>query len=139
MIFEPSQIFNALIGGALIGLSASMMLLLKGRVTGISGIFSGAFSFKSENYWKVFFIIGLVIGGVGLQVLRPGSFDSSLNLSSYRIIAAGFLVGLGTRLGSGCTSGHGVCGVSRLSIRSIAATACFISFGVLTVFIFGVS
>ena len=139
MIFEPSQIFNALVGGALIGLSASTMLLLKGRVTGISGIFSGALSLKKDDLWKLFFVLGLLAGGLFLQFVRPSSFDITLDLSMPRIIVAGLLVGFGTRLGSGCTSGHGVCGVSRFSKRSIVATLCFIISGVLTVSLFGVS
>lgn len=139
MIFELNQIINAIIGGVLIGLSASMMLYLKGRVTGISGIFAGVLSFNKENIWKLFFIIGLLLGGLILQILRPSSFNITLNLDPLRVIAAGVLVGFGTRLGSGCTSGHGVCGISRMSMRSMAATVCFMSFGVLTVFIFGVT
>jgi len=139
MVFEPTQIIQAAIGGALIGLSASIMLLLNGRVTGISGIFAGAFTLSKENYWKLFFITGLISGGLALQFFRPISFSIDLSLSNSRIIAAGFLVGLGTRLGSGCTSGHGVCGISRFSNRSIVATLVFMASGVLTVFIFGVS
>lgn len=139
MIFESTQIFNALIGGVLIGLSATIMFLFKGRITGVSGIFSGAFSFKAYDLWKVFFIFGLLGGGFLLQAFRPESFYISLNTPMTRVIIAGVLVGFGTRLGSGCTSGHGVCGISRLSKRSILATLCFIGSGVLTVLFFGVS
>ena len=138
MIFDTTQIINAALGGVLIGISASFMLLLKGRVTGISGIFYGAFTLKKENYWKLLFVLGLLLGGLCLQILRPSNFDISLNLGLSRIITAGFLVGLGTHLGSGCTSGHGVCGISRFSKRSIIATFSFMAAGIITVLVFGV-
>lgn len=139
MTFEISQIINATLGGMLIGLSASLMLLLKGRVTGISGIFYDSFKPNKENLWKPIFILGLLLGGFVLQVFYPSSFNISLNLGTSRIVVAGLLVGFGTKLGSGCTSGHGVCGISRFSKRSLVATASFIFAGIITVSVFGVS
>jgi uncharacterized membrane protein YedE/YeeE len=139
MIFETSQIINATLGGMLIGLSASLMLILKGRVTGISGIFYDSFTPSKENMWKPVFVLGLLLGGFTLKFFYPSSFDISLNLSTTRVIVAGLLVGFGTKLGSGCTSGHGVCGISRFSKRSLIATVSFISAGIITVLVFGVS
>jgi uncharacterized membrane protein YedE/YeeE len=137
MIIDSSQITNALMGGILIGVSASLMLIVQGRIAGISGIFSGALNLDKENLWRIFFILGLVLGGFALSFFYPESLEITLNLSPNRIIFAGLLVGFGTRLGSGCTSGHGVCGISRFSLRSIVATLIFISAGVATVYIFG--
>lgn len=139
MTIDISQIINATLGGVLIGLSASLMLVLKGRVTGISGIFYDTFFFKKEHLWKLFFILGLLLGGLLLRVLLPSSFNMGLDLSAVRVVVAGVLVGFGTKLGSGCTSGHGVCGISRFSIRSILATLCFMASGIATVLVFGVS
>lgn len=129
---------EALIGGAIIGLAVSLMLLFNGRVTGISGIVSGALSItKSDFSWRFLFILGLITGGVILRFIHPESFQSlSQNMSYYDYALAGFLVGFGTVLGNGCTSGHGVCGISRLSVRSIIATMVFITFGVISVLIF---
>jgi len=103
---------SALLGGALIGLSVSLLLLLNGRMAGISGIMNGLFSSpKKEELWRGLFLIGLIIG------------------------AGGFFVGMGTRMGSGCTSGHGICGIANFSRRSIVATITFMLSGMFTVFI----
>ncbi|MEQ1879277.1 MAG: YeeE/YedE family protein [Bdellovibrionia bacterium] len=124
----------ALWGGILIGISVSLMLYWNGRVTGISGI---AYGLLKPAYgdvgWRLSFLVGLISGGLTLQLLRPGVFQGSLPTSDWTVGAAGILVGFGTVLGSGCTSGHGVCGISRLSPRSLFATAVFILFGVGTV------
>ncbi len=128
----------ALIGGAIIGLAVSLMLVLNGRVTGISGIVSGVLSpRKNDISWRILFLLGLLFGGVLLRFIQPEAFQSaSNNMNLFDYAVAGLLVGFGTLLGNGCTSGHGVCGISRLSVRSIMATIVFITFGVLSVFIF---
>ena len=128
---------NAILGGVLIGTSVSLMLLWNGRVTGISGIINGILSpVKGDTLWRLLFILGLIIGGLIMKQLRPEVFTNNLTTESWTTVAAGLLVGFGTILGSGCTSGHGVCGISRLSVRSIVATITFIIAGVLAVVIF---
>lgn len=128
---------NAVIGGVLIGLAVSLMLLFNGRVTGISGILGGIIKpQKNDLTWRAAFVGGLLFGGLILQYLRPSAFIQLSSALWFDYMVAGLLVGLGTLLGSGCTSGHGVCGISRLSIRSIVATATFIFFGIISVLIF---
>jgi uncharacterized membrane protein YedE/YeeE len=128
---------NAVIGGILIGLAVSLMLLFNGRVTGISGILGGLIKpQKNDIGWRVAFIGGLVLGGVVLQYLIPNAFIQKSTALRVDYMIAGLLVGFGTLLGNGCTSGHGVCGISRLSVRSIVATLTFISFGIISVLIF---
>ena len=128
----------ALIGGAIIGTAVSLMLVFNGRIAGISGIISGALSPKKKDLsWRILFIIGLLFGGLILRLTQPESFQShSQNMSLIDYAIAGLLVGFGTLLGNGCTSGHGICGISRLSIRSIMATITFMTFGILSVVIF---
>lgn len=128
----------ALIGGGIIGLAASLMLILNGRIAGISGIVSGVLTpVKGDLSWRVLFVGGLVLGGFLLRWLHPTAFDSqSQNMAVVDYALAGLLVGFGTLLGSGCTSGHGVCGISRFSMRSIVATLTFIGFGMISVFLF---
>ena len=128
---------NAIIGGVLIGLAVSLMLLFNGRVTGISGILGGIIRpQKNDLYWRVFFIGGLLFGGFILQYLRSTAFIQLSSALRVDYMIAGVLVGFGTLLGNGCTSGHGVCGISRLSVRSIVATFTFIIFGIISVLIF---
>lgn len=128
---------NALIGGGLIGVAVSLMLLFNGRVTGISGIINGSLKpQKGDFLWRILFILGLFVGGLLLKILRPESFTNTLETETYLTVIAGLLVGFGTIMGSGCTSGHGVCGISRFSIRSILATVVFIFAGVLAVVLF---
>jgi uncharacterized membrane protein YedE/YeeE len=118
---------SAAIGGGLIGLSAILLMLLTGRIAGISGIFAGCLGFEtSDKGWRVAFIAGLILapliaGWAGYPLPSP-----QMPASWAVVVAAGLLVGFGTRLGGGCTSGHGICGIARLSGRSIAATAIFI-------------
>lgn len=127
---------NALIGGILIGTSVSLMLYWNGRVTGISGIINGVLSpAKGDTLWRVLFVTGLFIGGLTLNQLKPNLFESTTNTTTGLTVLAGLLVGFGTILGSGCTSGHGVCGISRMSIRSIVATVSFMIAGILSVLI----
>jgi len=124
------------IGGALIGLSAAMLLLFSGRIAGISGIVGGLLTRppKTEVVWRMLFVAGLLAGGVVMALLQPGMFEMELDRSVWAIAAAGLIVGFGTRLGNGCTSGHGVCGISRFSPRSIAATMTFMLTGAVTVY-----
>lgn len=125
-----SQILMALAGGLLIGLAVTLMLWMNGRVTGISGIINSSLvaSFK-ENGWRWAFLVGLFAGGIVLNFFHPAFFENTLQKSVDELIAAGFLVGFGTVMGSGCTSGHGVCGISRFSMRSLVATILFILSG----------
>lgn len=127
-------ILLSIAGGCLIGIAVTLMLLFNGRVTGISGIISSALTKpSSENLWRLAFILGLILGGVVMQNIRPDLFINETARSTAAIIVAGLLVGYGTVLGSGCTSGHGVCGISRFSVRSILATLTFMLFGFLSV------
>lgn len=128
---------NALIGGSIIGVSVSLMLLLNGRVTGISGIINGILTpAKGDTAWRVLFVLGLLAGGLVVSAFNPDTFSGQLPTDSWTVIVAGLLVGFGTILGSGCTSGHGVCGISRMSPRSLVATITFIAAGVAAVYIF---
>ena len=127
--------WSALFGGALIGISASALLLLNGRVAGISGILGGLVRPRAEETsWRALFVAGLLVGGLALLLFRPASFGVA-PVSLPLAIVAGVFVGFGTRLGSGCTSGHGVCGLSRLSFRSLAATMTFMLTGAVAAFV----
>jgi uncharacterized membrane protein YedE/YeeE len=133
----PQDWINALLGGIIIGAAVSMMLLMNGRVTGISGIINGAISpQKGDTAWRWLFVAGLVVGGLTLRALNPQVFGAGSGTSPLLTIVAGLLVGVGTIMGSGCTSGHGVCGISRFSPRSLVATITFIAAGIVSVFIF---
>jgi uncharacterized protein len=128
---------NALLGGAIIGIAVSIMLLWNGRVTGISGIINGLLApVKGDTSWRLQFVVGLVLGGLALKALNPQVYAGQLTTSMWTTVAAGLLVGFGTILGSGCTSGHGVCGISRLSPRSLVATGVFMFAGIAAVAIF---
>lgn len=129
---------NALLGGAIIGISVSLMLLFNGRVTGISGIVNGILSpLKGDTAWRVLFVMGLFAGGLALKVASPETLSiGALATETWTLVVAGLLVGFGTVMGSGCTSGHGVCGISRWSIRSLVATVIFIGAGVVAVYLF---
>lgn len=125
-----------IIGGALIGLASIGLLLFNGRIAGISGIFGGVLGrISADALWKVAFVVGLLAGGLVLRLVLPQAFDSTLVRSLPAVLVAGFLVGFGTRLGSGCTSGHGVCGLSRFSPRSLVAVLTFMAAGVAMVFV----
>lgn len=127
---------SALIGGAMIGLSAALLLLLKGRLAGISGILSGLFPpLRGDIAWRVAFIAGLMAGALLYRIAGGGTASIHIEASLPVLIVAGLLVGYGTNLGSGCTSGHGVCGLSRLSTRSLVATLSFMLSAGLTVFV----
>jgi uncharacterized membrane protein YedE/YeeE len=128
------MIIQSIIGGLIIGIAVSLLLLLNGKVLGVSGILGELFNHHlSKNYWRLFFVLGLLISPLIYSIVHPIPL---IEISSNKllIIVAGLLVGFGSRLGSGCTSGHGVCGVARLSVRSLIATMTFIFFGFITVY-----
>lgn len=129
--------WSALIGGVLLGIVSAAFILFNGRILGISGILGGLFTFrKGDASWRIFFLLGLLAAPVSLFVLAPGLIDPPrIEAGNVAIVIAGLLVGLGTRYGSGCTSGHGVCGLSRLSPRSLAATLAFMASGFATVYV----
>jgi len=127
---------TALAGGALIGLAAAVLLLGNGRIAGISGIIGGLFVPKATGLvWRLLFIAGILLGALLYQALGGATYRISIDASPAVLLAAGLLVGFGTRMGSGCTSGHGVCGISRLSVRSIVATLVFMATAAATVFV----
>jgi uncharacterized membrane protein YedE/YeeE len=129
---------SALVGGALIGLSAALLWWALGRIAGVSNILGAVVTEpRDENGWRIAFLAGLLVAGLGAVLLMPGAVHFDLNAGAGQLVVAGLLVGFGTQMGSGCTSGHGVCGIGRLSLRSIVATLCFMAAGMLTVFATG--
>lgn len=128
---------SALIGGAMIGLAAALYLILNGRIAGISGIVGGVIAPGGgrEKIEKLAFVIGLIIGPLLVISLGNVPVVSVVDASWPVIVIGGFLVGFGTRMGSGCTSGHGICGLSRLSLRSLVATVAFMAAGFATVYL----
>lgn len=128
--------WSSLAGGVLIGLAAAMFALLNGRIAGISGVIGGLLiPVTGDVAWRAAFVLGL-IGAPLVYQLVTALPTLQIDAGYSALIVAGFLVGIGTRYGSGCTSGHGVCGLSRLSLRSLIATATFMGAGFLTVFVF---
>jgi uncharacterized membrane protein YedE/YeeE len=136
--------WSAAIGGAIVGLSAALLLLVKGRIAGISGIAGGIiYPERGDMVWRVVFIAGLVLGGFIYQWLSGESTEGLFKgvehvqavVSTPMLIAGGLLVGIGTTIGTGCTSGHGICGLARRSPRSLVATLSFMASGFVTVFI----
>ena len=124
---------SAALGGALIGISCALLLVLFGKVAGISGLVKSFFTpLKPDNVWKVCFITGLLIAGVATSLIAPELLQGELSLPPWLIIIAGLLVGVGTSLANGCTSGHGVCGMSRFSTRSWVSTCVFMLVAVIT-------
>lgn len=135
--------YSALLGGMFIGLSATLLLWFNGRIAGLSGMLGGVLDTQVEDKsWRALFLIGLIIGVAFYKWLLPSFVDSSYlhslaprtGMPVMLILAAGFLVGLGTAMGNGCTSGHGVCGLARLSHRSLYATLTFLGTGMVTVY-----
>lgn len=121
---------SALAGGALIGLATALMLVFNGRIAGISGIVGGLLTPKTGDIdWRLFFVGGMLGGGALLMVVAPQLMANNLERSYAAVAVAGLLVGYGTRLGNGCTSGHGVCGLPRMSPRSLVATLTFMATG----------
>ncbi len=133
---EHLALGQALLGGMIIGVAALLLLWLAGRIAGVSGLLSGLMTpTHGEWLWRGCFILGLLIGGeIGFSLLGEAKPDLT-PVSPWLLLLAGLLVGIGTRLGNGCTSGHGICGVGRLSPRSMVATLCFMTTAAITVFV----
>ena len=129
--------YSALTGGSLIGFAAFIFFIFNGRLSGVSSIASDSVFSKVNRIDNLLFLLGLIIGPI-LFSLSGNKIESVLTNSLPLIIIGGLLVGIGTKIGKGCTSGHGICGISRFSIRSIIATISFILTGVITVLIFGI-
>ena len=128
------EVLMPLTGGILIGIAASMMLLFSGKIAGVSGIFGGMlFQQGEERAWRLSFVAGLIAGGILLYILNAEFFENTSGRDLIALTVAGLLVGIGTRVGGGCTSGHGVCGIGRLSGRSIVATVTFVFAGMVVV------
>jgi len=127
---------TGLIGGIIIGLAATLLLWFNGRIAGISGIFNGLVTArrKGDTLWRFLFILGMVAGGVVHQNFIEHSYQH-LNAPIWLLVLGGMLVGFGTSMGSGCASGHGVCGLGRLSVRSLTAVLIFLSVGILTTYV----
>ncbi len=132
--FTPVE---SLLGGLIIGLAVAILYLLRGNCAGVSKIYYNViFANKNGFLWRLLFIVGLIIGPIILSFFSYNDLGFEMpNTNPIIVILGGLLVGYGTQLGSGCTSGHGVCGIGRLSIRSIVGTCVFVAAGVLTVFI----
>ena len=128
-------ILPALFGGVLIGVSATLMLWLCGRIAGVSGILNGILDRREGFWWRGAFLVGLLAGGAIWWLGLGGDPDALGSIELWHLVIGGFLVGFGTRLGSGCTSGHGVCGLGRLSLRSLVATIVFVTTGIISVFV----
>ncbi len=129
--------WSALAGGIVLGIASVVFILVNGRVLGISGILGGLLVPKrSDTSWRVFFLLGMLLAPATLSLIAPGLVPvPRIEAGTGAILAAGLMVGLGTRYGSGCTSGHGVCGLSRLSPRSLVATAAFMASGFAMVYV----
>ena len=127
----------SLMGGIIVGLASVAFMLFNGRILGISGIVGGLVDLPEaqERNWRLLFVLGLVVGGLAFWTVQPSAFEMTVERSPLALIAAGLLVGFGTRLGSGCTSGHGICGISRFSKRSLVSVLTFMAAGAITVFI----
>lgn len=126
------------LGGLLIGLASAALLLFNGRIAGISGITGGVLRMREgETLWRVLFVLGLVAGGFIAWTVSPEAFAFEIDRSVWALVVAGLFVGVGTQLGSGCTSGHGVCGLSRLSKRSLVAVVTFMGAAAVMVFVVG--
>ena len=130
--------YISLIGGILIGLAAVILMLVNGRVMGISGMTSSLLIRKEikRSNWIIIFLFGTLVGPV-IYTLLFGSFKSEMVTTTPYLLLAGIFVGIGTYLGNGCTSGHGICGLSRFSIRSLCATITFVFAGIITVYLIG--
>jgi uncharacterized membrane protein YedE/YeeE len=131
--------YTSLVGGMLIGLASSFLIIFRGKIAGISGILGATIDIQNatqgNNLWRVLFLIGLISSSFIYKIFSPLP-EIAIAASLNKLIMAGLLVGFGTRLGSGCTSGHGICGLSRLSLRSLVATLCFMSSGFVISYIF---
>ena len=135
--FDSFTPLASLVGGVMIGAAALLLMLTHGRVMGISGILGGliVLSDKSDVRWRVLFVIGVLAGPFAIMALTGAPVDRTPVASGFTLPIAGFLVGLGTAIGAGCTSGHGICGLARLSIRSAVAVGMFMGTAIVTVYI----
>jgi uncharacterized protein len=124
-----------LLGGGLIGLSATVLLAFNGRIAGISGMVNGVMTFASAESWRWIFLAGMLGGGAVYEYVLAPKPTPTYGFTPITMMIAGFLVGFGTRMGNGCTSGHGVCGLGRLSVRSLVAVISFMVAGFVTVFV----
>lgn len=130
------DILLALGGGALLGVSASILMLCNGKIAGISGILTSSLRPKNSAFsWSVLFSVGVILGGYMAVSYIPGLNVGAEKASLWQLVLAGLCVGIGTRLANGCTSGHGICGVGRLSVRSVVATMIFMFVAGITVFL----
>ncbi|KTD22364.1 transporter component [Legionella londiniensis] len=133
-MFTP---YKGLIGGFLIGLSAVLLMWLNGRIAGVSGMVHGLCPpGKKTEYWRIAFILGLLVGGLSFQMFPAIQFSLRTHYPVMILLLGGFCVGFGTRMGHGCTAGHGICGIARLSARSIVATLTFFISAVITTIVF---
>lgn len=124
----------ALIGGALMGTASAALLVGNGRILGISGVLGGALKVRTaEARWRWAFVLGLLAAGAAISFFMPSAFANTVERQPLTTLIAGALVGVGTQLGSGCTSGHGICGIGRLSTRSVVATCVFMATGAMSV------
>jgi uncharacterized protein len=121
---------SAALGGVLIATSLAVMLIGTGRIAGLSGVFAGILRARLD--WRLWFVVGMFAAGLAFRVARPETFDYGARVPLWAVAVSGVLVGIGTRTSNGCTSGHGLCGMSRFSKRSIVATMVFFAVGVIT-------
>lgn len=137
IMVDPAAWTRAGIGGAMIGVAAALLFALNGRIAGVSGVLGTLVLDhpRGETPWRGLFLLGLVLGALLMSLIRPDLAVATLQTGWTGMIVAGLVVGLGTRMGGGCTSGHGVCGMARLSRRSILATMTFMAAGFATVFV----
>ncbi len=126
---------TGLLGGMLIGLSATLLLAFNGRIAGISGIVNGAIALTQAEVWRWYFLAGMLISGALYEYMLATQPTPKSTFAPVAMLIGGFLVGFGTRMGNGCTSGHGVCGLGRLSLRSFVAVCTFLITGMVTVFV----
>ena len=135
MEFQNLTPYSALLGGVLVGLAATLMMWLNGRIAGISGIFGGLLPpVKGDIAWRLAFVVGLVGGGFAFAYGGGDMSSITVEANTATLVGAGLLVGFGTRLGAGCTSGHGVCGIGRMSTRGIVSTITYIGVAMITVY-----
>ncbi|WED24410.1 YeeE/YedE family protein [Vibrio sp. JC009] len=128
--------WDSLFGGVLLGISATLLLLVNGKIAGISGVLTGLLTPKTKDYsWRLLFFIGMISGGMAGVYFFGAEIPTEFAATPAMIALAGLLVGIGTKLGNGCTSGHGICGIGRLSVRSIVATCVFMLVAGMTVFV----
>jgi uncharacterized membrane protein YedE/YeeE len=130
--------FSSLTGGIILGIASAIFILVNGRILGISGIVGGLFPPKlGDTFWRIAFLLGFAAAPMVFHAVVPAQYITPprIDATDWMVVIAGLLVGIGTRYASGCTSGHGVCGLSRLSPRSLVATASFMSAGFITVYV----